>query len=74
MDSVIHVNVGERDVAFTSTRSSDAEVARILDRDSTEEGQERLWLDRRIHGPGDDFVGWKASGAVTTILTRDAGS
>lgn len=55
-------------------RSSNPVIAGILGVDRDESGEiETIWLDRLVHKVGEDeFVGWSVSGAVSSILRRNA--
>lgn len=68
---------GSSHVTLRRGMRSVAAVACILGREVYEAlGVERVWLDRRIHRideNGTDWDGWRVSGAVSTVLTRQIG-
>lgn len=67
------VRIGETSVTIKRTGNSHVMVANILGRTKDSAGRDQvLWLDRPVHvGRGSaDFIGWRASGAISTVLTR----
>lgn len=47
----------------------DPEFAKVLGTDVSPDGEERLWLDRRIHAAGDNpGDGFSLEGAFTTVV------
>ena len=65
------VNVGEGMVSLKRDGQSDLVIAKILGRRTNEEEDcEILWLDRLVHTDGEEFVGFNASGAISTVLIR----
>lgn len=70
--SPIELTIGSAGVTLRRKGSSSAVVAGVIRR-CVEEGEDRIYLDRRVHDVGDAFTGdWRASGAVTTVLARAA--
>lgn len=64
------VHVTDTDAVFTNVRRSASRVAKVLGRERRGD-QEFVYLDRLIHGHDEGLAdGWKASGAISTILTR----
>lgn len=69
----VTVSIGEGVATIKRDGSSATAVASILGRIVRDE-LETICLDRLVHEPyEDEFVGWRVSGAVTTLLTRSAG-
>lgn len=71
-ETTFHVSLGDPQATFSSPTGTKVLVARVLGRTNAN-GTERVFLDRVVHGPGAAFVGWQASGAVSTILSRPCG-
>lgn len=69
----VDVAIGDVVVVKREGNSSPV-IAGILGMDRDGAGEiETIWLDRLVHKIGEDtFVGWKVSGAVSTVLKRDA--
>jgi len=64
------IKVGENTVMVSSPHSSAVYVVGVLGFKYDSTGQiESIYLDSYIH-EGNEFEGWEASGAVSTILTR----
>lgn len=64
------VTVGEGVVVIRQQSSSKATVAQILG-ERVRDGMRYLYLDRLVHfRRGSQLVGWQASGAISTILSR----
>jgi hypothetical protein len=70
----VEVAIGDGVVVLKRERSSNPVIAGILGVDRDESGEiETIWLDRLVHKVGEDeFVGWSVSGAVSSILRRNA--
>lgn len=70
----VDVSLGDGVVVLKREGQSDAVIAGVLGVDRDESGEiETIWLDRLVHKVGEDtFVGWSVSGAVSTVLKRDA--
>lgn len=70
----VDVSVGDGVVVLKREGQSSSVIAGILGMDRDEAGEiETIWLDRLVHKVGENqFVGWKVSGAVSTVLRRDA--
>lgn len=69
----VEVSLGENVVILKREGQSNPVIAGILGVDQNAEGViETIWLDRLVHKRGEsDFVGWKVSGAISSILKRD---
>lgn len=68
--SRVELTVGTAHVTIRRRGSSSAVVAGVIAR-LAEQGEDRIYLDRRVHEVGDEFSdGWRASGAVVTVLAR----
>lgn len=66
------VKVGDDSVSLKRDGRSTLVLAKILGRrKDPHNGTETLWLDRLVHTNGETFVGWQASGAISTILQQD---
>lgn len=64
------ITVGEGVVVIRQQNSSKATVAQILG-ERIRDGVRYLYLDRLVHfRRGSQLVGWEASGAISTILSR----
>jgi hypothetical protein len=70
----VYVAVGEGMVTLKRYGRSRVVVAGVLGEDKDAEGvTQRIYLDRLVHKPYETkFIGWRVSGAVSTILTRAA--
>jgi len=67
-----HVVLGDSTVSIKRSGQSAVVIANILGRANDEEGNLRvLWLDRIVHREGDLFEGWEATGAISTVLTKE---
>jgi len=65
------LQVGDTEVAIRRRNRSGVRVATILGRE-VRDGYEYIYLDSLVHHVGEDTLGeWRASGAVSTILSRD---
>lgn len=64
------VTVGDETVAFKRNGQSSAVIAKILGRRQVG-NLESIWLDRLVHDDDEHFVDWSATGAISTVLTRD---
>jgi hypothetical protein len=71
MKDLITIQIAGQIVRFGSGNSSHDQHAVILGR-IQEQGWERVYLDRRIHGPhnADSSQQWEIGGAYTTVLSR----
>jgi hypothetical protein len=68
---MVRVSLSDGFATFRQKGRSDVIVANVLGTKSDGDGQPvRLWLDRLVHRPGLEFDGWKATGAISTVLTR----
>ncbi|KUY85963.1 hypothetical protein WS48_17935 [Burkholderia sp. RF7-non_BP1] len=66
----VSVSIGDGVVTIKRDGSSTATVAGVLGK-VTKGDAEVICLDRLVHQPYEtEFVGWKVSGAVTTLLSR----
>ena len=66
------VKVGDASVTLKREGRSALVIAMILGRrKDPHNGTETLWLDRLVHFNGETFMGWQASGAISTILQQD---
>ena len=66
------VKVGDASVSLKREGRSELVLATILGRrKDPQNGTEILWLDRVVHTNGETFIGWQASGAISTILQQD---
>lgn len=64
------IKVGENTVMVSSVHSSTIHTVGVLGFIYDEMGRiESIYLDSYIH-EGNEYEGWEASGAVSTILTR----
>ncbi len=68
----IEVVIGEGSVTIRRSGRSAPIVARVLGIDRNPDGEViRLWLDRLVHRPGEDWTGaWSVRGAVSSIVER----
>lgn len=68
------VSIGKEVVVIKRSGQSQPILAGILGMDLDGAGQpETVWLDRIVHRLSEDsFEGWHVSGAVTTVLRRQA--
>ena len=68
--SLCSVDVGEKTISIKSRGRSKVEIVNILGKDFDSQGNvNRIYLDSFIHSR-DEFEGWNASGAISTILQR----
>lgn len=68
----VQVVIGEGSVSLKRPGQSAVVIAKILGSASDEEGNlQVVWLDRIVHREGDLFAGWDASGAISTVLTKE---
>ena len=64
------VSMGDDEVSFKRPGQSTVVVATVLGRRNSG-GMESVWLDRIVHEESESFDGWSASGAISTVLTRE---
>lgn len=65
------VTVGEETVSLKRPGQSTIVMANILGRKTDEEaGVMTLWLDRIVHKTAEQFYGWIATGAISTVLSK----
>lgn len=70
-DEEVSVTLGDGVVVVRRSGSSQATIAKILGMEPAGGNPQRLFLDRIVHRPGEsEFVGWRVSGAVVTMLER----
>ncbi len=64
--------MGDGSVTIRRSGRSAPIVARVLGLDRNPEGDViRLWLDRLVHRPGEEWTGdWSVRGAVSSIIER----
>ncbi len=68
----IEVVIGDGSVSLKRPGQSTVVLAKVLGSKADAEGTPQiLWLDRIVHLDSDEFVGWKASGAISTVLTKE---
>ncbi len=68
----IEVVIGDGSVSLKRPGQSTVVLAKVLGSKLDAEGTPQiLWLDRIVHLDSDEFVGWKASGAISTVMTRE---
>jgi len=67
--TVMSVTLGEGVAVVRRQGRTDPIVAGVLGIERTE-GVETVYLDRVVHGAGQDWQEWDAAGAVSTILSR----
>lgn len=66
------VKVGDESVSLKREGRSTLVFAKILGRrKDPHDGTETLWLDRLVHTNGETFIGWQASGAISTVLQQE---
>jgi hypothetical protein len=65
------VSVGDDVATFRPSLSSSSVVVNILKTEVDDNGVRRIYLDSLIHGPDDEFSGWTAKGAISTVLTEN---
>lgn len=71
----VDVVIGEGVVVLKPVNASTVVTANILGIDEDAEGKAKVvYLDRFVHDRGLTFRGWHASGAISTILTKDSGN
>lgn len=71
------VTVGEQTVSIKRAGQSTVVMAKILGRSvDKDSGVQTLWLDRIVHKASEQFYGWHANGAISTVLRQklDQGS
>lgn len=65
------VTVGESTVTMKKKGQSALVMANILGRTVDEaKNLETIWLDALVHSDNEEFAGWQANGAISTILRR----
>lgn len=65
------LTIGTHDVTLSRSRGLHVITATILGVETNGADQvQTIYLDRRLHDSGTSINGWKASGAATTVLTR----
>jgi len=65
------VTVGEETVSLKRPGQSTIVMANILGRKTDlEAGVMTLWLDRIVHKTTEQFYGWSATGAISTVLSK----
>jgi len=65
------ISIGDGWVTVRRHGRSTSIVAKILG-EETRKGIRTIWLDRLVHYAGEKALGeWNASGAISTILSRD---
>lgn len=68
---MVRVSLSDGFATFRQKGRSDVIVANVLGAKCDDDGQPvTVWLDRLVHRPELEFDGWKATGAVSTVLTR----
>lgn len=68
----IEVVIGDGSVSLKRPGQSTVVLAKVLGSKLDTEGTPQiLWLDRIVHLDSDEFVGWRASGAISTVLTKE---
>lgn len=66
------VKVGDDSISLKRDGRSTLVFAKILGRKKDpHNGTETLWLDRLVHTNGETFIGWQASGAISTVLEQE---
>lgn len=66
------VTVGDATVSLKRAGQSTVVIAKILGRKTDmETGAQGLWLDRLVHKTGEQFYGWDAGGAISTVLSQN---
>lgn len=67
----VTVTLGEGVVVMKKAGQSRPIIANILGDERDVNGNTtKVWLDRFVHRPNWEFVGWHVSGAVSTVLER----
>jgi len=69
MKAIKTIKIGEGLATVKSGYSSRPDVVKILGKEE-EGGFEYIYLDSLIHRQDDEFDGWTAYGAISTILKR----
>ena len=65
------VTVGEATVTLKKKGQSALVISKILgSRIDRANNLETIWLDGLVHSHKEEFAGWQASGAISTILRR----
>ncbi|WP_293195991.1 hypothetical protein [Ottowia sp.] len=65
------VTLGDGTVTLKRDGQSDLVIATIVGRKrDAGQGIETIWLDRLVHTDKEEFVGWSASGAISTVLQQ----
>jgi hypothetical protein len=65
------VTVGDTTVTLKKKGQSTLVMSNILGRLTDEANNlETIWLDALVHADKEEFAGWHASGAISTILRR----
>lgn len=65
------VTVGDATVSLKRAGQSTVVIANILGRKTDQEtGAQTLWLDRLVHKMTEEFYGWNAGGAISTVLSQ----
>ncbi len=68
----IEVLIGDGSVSLKRPGQSTVVLAKVLGSKLDAKGTPQiLWLDRIVHLDSDEFVGWRASGAISTVLTKE---
>ena len=68
------VTIGRGVVVVRRPRRPVRVLAVILDQEGPSEAPTRIYLDRRVHRPGQTALGeWRVSGMASSILERAAG-
>lgn len=68
----VHVQLGDGVATIRREGQSRLVVANILGTEANKAGVvQEVYLDRLVHRPGEEqFLGWSARGAISTILSR----
>jgi predicted RNA-binding protein len=70
-DTKVTITLGEGVVVMQKTGQSRPIIANILGDERDADGNvTKIWLDRFVHRPSWEVVGWHVSGAVSTVLER----
>ncbi|MBK6616497.1 MAG: hypothetical protein IPG27_21235 [Ottowia sp.] len=65
------MTLGDGTVTLKRDGQSDLVIATIVGRKrDAGQGIETIWLDRLVHTDKEEFVGWSASGAISTVLQQ----
>lgn len=76
-EEAIELRVGDDTVTLKKPGQSAVVIAKILGRrrNDVDGRDEVIWLDRLVHKDhGPPISGWIATGAISTVLTRQAAS